>query len=199
MATQFIRSIAFVSLFLFFPSSRAQAQTDVPRIETGVQFVGLSLPQPIGEGAPGIGVRFGYNLSNYIGLEAELNHFSGGTKLTPNFGETEGLFGLKAGYGFKRGGIFAKFRPGFIHFPKDGAAAGRGLTKRDYFALDVGIVAEHYWRNHTYFRFDAGDTIISYGGERYIDTFGKIVPLHTTSNFQVSVGVGNWFHPSQTR
>jgi hypothetical protein len=167
MTTQFIRSIAFVSLYWFFPSSRAQAQTDVP--------------------------RFGYNLSNYFGLEAELNHFPGGTKLTPNFGETEGLFGLKAGYGFKRGGIFAKFRPGFIHFPKDSAAAGRGLIKRDYFALDVGIVAEHYWRNHTYFRFDTGDTIISYGGERYIDTFGKIVPLHTTNNFQVSVGVGIYF------
>lgn len=193
MTTRFIRTFALAALFLVGPAPSAHAQMDVPRIETGVQFVGLRLPQPIGEGAAGVGARFGYNFSNHFGLDAELNHFPGGTKLASNFGETEGLFGFKAGYGFKEGGIFAKVRPGFIHFPKDSAAVGRGLLIRDYFALDVGVVAERYWRNHTYFRFDAGDTIISYGGERYIDTFGRIVPLHTTHNFQFSIGVGLHF------
>jgi hypothetical protein len=192
MATRFIRSIAFLSLFWFFPASPAQAQSDVPRIEAGVQFLGLRLSQPIGEGAAGVGARFGCNFSNHFGLEAEINHFPGGTKLASNFGETQALFGLKAGYARKENGIFAKVRPGFIHFPQDSAAAGRGLLKRDYFALDVGAVAEHYWGNHTYVRFDAGDTIISYGGERYLDTFGRMVSLHARNNFQFSIGFG--FH-----
>jgi hypothetical protein len=192
MITRFMRSIAFVSLLWLFPASPAQAQFDAPRIEVGVHFVGLRLSPPIAEGASGVGARFGYNLSNHFGLEAEVNHFPGGTKRAPNFGETQGLFGLKAGYASQEGGIFAKVRPGFIHFPQDSAAAGRGLIKRDYFALDVGVVAERYWRNHTYVRFDAGDTIISYGGERYLDTFGQIVPLHARNNFQFSIGFG--FH-----
>ena len=59
--------------------------------------------------------------------------------------------------------------------------------------MDVGIVAECYLKNHLYARFDAGDTIISYAGERYTDTFGRIVPLHTTDNFQFSIGFGVHF------
>jgi hypothetical protein len=193
MTTALYRALAFAAFFLLLLNFPVQAQIDVPRIETGVQFVGLRLPQPIGESAAGVGARFGYNISNHFGLEAEVNHFPGGTKLAPNFGETQGLFGLKAGYGTKEGGVFAKVRPGFIHFPQDSAAVGRGLVKRDYFALDVGIIAERYWRNHLYLRFDAGDTIISYNGERYIDTFGRVVPLHTTNNFQFSIGFGVHF------
>ena len=64
------------------------------------------------------------------------------------------------------------------------------MATRDYLALDIGLVAERYWANHIYARFDAGDTIISYGGEHYIDTFGRIVPLHSTNNLQISIGVG---------
>lgn len=186
-------AVAFLVLLSMFSAPALHAQMELPRIETGVHFVGLKLPNPIGESAAGIGGRFGYNFSNHFGLEAELNHFPGGTKRASNFGETEGLFGLKVGIGRSYGGIFAKARPGFIHFPKDSATAGRGLIKRDYFALDLGIVAERYWRNHTYIRFDAGDTIISYGGERYSDPFGGIVRLGTTHNFQFSFGVGLYF------
>ena len=100
---------------------------------------------------------------------------------------------MKAGIGRRYGGIFAKVRPGFIHFPQDSAAAGRGLIQRNYFALDLGIVAERYWSNHIYARFDAGDTIISYGGERYVDPFGGTTRLGTTHNFQFSFGVGLHF------
>jgi hypothetical protein len=193
MKTSSVRTLVFAASLSLLLALPVHAQTDVPRIEAGVQFVGLSLPQPIGEAAAGVGARFGYNFSNHFGLEAEVNHFPGGTKLASNFGETQGLFGLKAGFGARQGGIFAKIRPGFIHFPQDSAAVGRGLLNRDYFAVDVGIVAERYWKNHLYARFDAGNAIISYAGERYTDTSGRIVPLHTTNNFQFSIGFGVHF------
>ena len=186
----FVRIVALAISLQFSIVIGASAQTEVPTIETDLHFVALKLPDPVGEGAAGIGGRFGYNLSNHLGIEAELNHFPGGTPSNPNFGETEGLFGIKAGFGRRYGGIFGKVRPGFIHFPKDGVAVLRGLRAQNYFAIDLGVVAERYWGNHAYFRFDAGDTVISYGGERYVDPFGRIVRLHTTNNLQLSVGLG---------
>jgi len=186
----FILDMALTTLLLSFFSLGTYGQMEVPKIETGLHCVTMKLPDPIGEGAVGVGGRFGRNLSNYFGLEAELNHFPGGTPSNPNFGETEGLFGIKAGIGKRDGGIFGKVRPGFIHFPKDSAAVNRGLRNQNYFAVDLGVVAERYWGNHAYFRFDAGDTVISYGGERYLDAFGRVVPLGTTNNLQIAVGFG---------
>jgi outer membrane protein with beta-barrel domain len=187
------RILGLTALALLVSDPGANAQLTVPRIEAGVQFVELKLPNPIGEHAPGIGARFAYNLSNYFGLDAEVNHFPGGSKLNSNFGESQGLFGLKAGYGGSYGGIYAKVRPGFMHFARDSATVGRGLKNQDYFAVDLGVVAERYWRNHTYLRFDAGDTIISYGGERYINLTGTPVILNARHNPQFSIGVGLHF------
>jgi hypothetical protein len=185
-----------VSIFvaiLFFPVYSANAQTTVPRFQFGTQFTALRLPSPIGESAAGLGGHFGYNISNYFGVEADVNHFPGGNLKAPDFGETQGLFGLKAGYGGRYGGIFAKVRPGFIHFAQNSATVGRGLKQQDYFSMDVGIVAERYFQNHVYLRFDAGDTIIAYGGEHYLNTTGTIIPLQTTHNFQATIGVGLHF------
>jgi hypothetical protein len=187
------RSIGLTTFALLLSVPHANAQLTVPRIEAGVQFVALKLPNPIGEHAPGIGARFGYNVSNYFGLDAEVNHFPGGTKQNSNLGESQGLFGLKAGYGGSYGGIYAKVRPGFMHFARDSATVGRGLKNQGYFAVDLGVVAERYWRNHTYLRFDAGDTIISYGGERYLNLTGTPVTLNATHNPQFSLGVGLHF------
>jgi hypothetical protein len=187
-----IYTLLILQLLLFGPD--AKAQTEIPRIETGVQFTALQLPEPINEGAPGLGGRFTYNLSNHFGLEAEVNHFPGGTKLVPNFGETEGLFGLRAGFAIPKGGMFLKARPGFIHFSETSDVHGRGLNQLDHFALDLGFVGIRYFSNHTYLRFDAGDTIITYGNERLLDPVnGRISRLSTVHNPQISIGVGIHF------
>jgi len=169
------------------------AQTAVQRIEVGTQFTLLRLPDPIGESAAGFGGRFGYNFSNYLGAEAEVNHFPGGNVRSPDFGETQAFFGIKAGYGGKYGGIFAKVRPGIIHFSEESAAVSRGLRRQDYFSADLGIVAERYFQNHIYLRFDAGDTVIAYGGEHYLNSVGTTARLSTTHNFQASFGIGLHF------
>jgi hypothetical protein len=183
--------IIAVTAGFVFPRN-ARAQSDIPRFEGGLIFTALRLPDPIGEGAAGVGGRFGHNVNNYFGLEAEVNHFPGGTRKAADFGETEGLFGVKAGYGNHYGGLFFKARPGFIHFPGTSATAGRGLSE-NYFALDIGGVLERYWRNHTYFRFDFGDTIIAYGNTRYLDTSGNSIVLGTVHNPQISLGFGVHF------
>lgn len=184
-----------VGAILLVACTNATAQTgNVPRFETGVHFTGLKLPSPIGEAPAGLGGRFGYNFSNHFGVEAEVNHFPGGRR-GGDFGETQALFGLKAGIASEYGGIFAKVRPGFIHFPAEGALRGRGLTQPDNFALDVGFVAERYFANHTYIRLDAGDTIIAYGKNRILNPVvgGGLVSPGTTHNFQFSFGVGIHF------
>jgi len=172
------------------PQPQEKAGEAYPRIETGLVFTVLRLPQPIGEGAGGIGGRFGYNFSHDAGIEAEVNHFPGRSQ----FGETQGFFGLKLGFAENGGGFFVKARPGFIHFPSGGDLQARGLTQLNHFALDLGVVAERYFSNHTYIRLDLGDTIISYGGARILNPLnGRITPLGTIHNFQLSFGVGVYF------
>jgi hypothetical protein len=186
---------AFAATISLLSATAARAQTDIPRIEAGIHFTEFRLRAPIAEGAAGIGARFGWNLSNHLGFEGEVNHFPGSTgpRGTPDFHETEGLFGAKVGFGTKYGGIFGKVRPGFLHFPKDSAAAQRGLMRQDYFALDLGVVAERYFANHAYLRLDAGDTIVSYRNESFLDAFGSTTRLGTSHNFQLSLGVGVHF------
>jgi hypothetical protein len=128
----------------------------------------------------GFGGRFGYNLTNNLALEGELNFipkansfnqpdaFSDGRSL-------EGLFGLKAGKRFKKVGVFGKARPGFLYATKgDLQGNPRALcpavfpppvgcfetTSKNSFAFDLGGVVELYPTKRTIIRFDVGDTII---------------------------------------
>ena len=117
------------------------------------------------------------NLTKALAVEGELNWFpSSGFDDVRMF---QGQFGVKAGWRFKRFGLFGKVRPGFIH------------TKRDFqscfiqpicppnqvctpvfstfcsffpiggagFSLDVGGVAELYPSKRVVVRLDIGDTI----------------------------------------
>jgi Outer membrane protein beta-barrel domain len=179
----------FVVCLSLLAAARGRAQAFPPRFEAGVQFTGLHLVD-VGEGAAGLGGRFGVNLTKYIAVEAEFNHFP---KASSDFGEDEGLFGVKLGVRNEFGGVFLKARPGFVHFPSDGAVRGRGLSNPTEFAFDFGLVAEKYVGNHFLMRFDAGDTVLAYGGQHLLDVSrpgGQLVSLGTTNNFQVSVGVG---------
>ena len=118
------------------------------------------------------------NLTNALAIEGELNYFP--SSGFDNIRMFQGQFGVKAGWRFKRFGLFGKVRPGFIH------------TKRDFqpicvlqpicppnqvcaqifppfcspipiadagFSLDVGGVAELYPSKRLVVRLDVGDTI----------------------------------------
>lgn len=215
---RWIALTAVMALTPFMPTL-VHAQTGDHKFEVGGQFSLLSVQTHAATGTTvttkrktvtGIGGRFGYNFSSYVGIEAETNFFwqdreiEGGKKLA-------GLFGLRAGKRFDRFGVFAKGRPGFIRFEKGDYRLGTGgcptvfpppigcfrSVARTYFAFDVGGVVEFYPSRRTIIRLDAGDTIIRFGDRKVAassDVFAVpvvfAVPARTTHNFQGSIGFG---------
>lgn len=229
------------AIFFLSLNGHADAQTDESlKVELGGQFSVLNAsnghasdtrvlpciipPCPVAtftseeaKTEPGFGARIGYNLTENFALEAEGNffpherEFGGGRK-------SQALFGVKAGKRFEQVGVFAKARPGFVHFsegdlqprrnggcilvfpPPAGCFEGTGRT---HFAFDVGGVFEYYPSRRTLIRFDAGDTIIRLGEHRVPIVINSnpvsgaprqavavIAPSETTHNFQGSVGFG---------
>jgi hypothetical protein len=158
-----------------------------PKFEAGPLFTGLRL-DTMGEAAAGLGGRFTYNRFEHLAFEAEAGHFP--ENPSGNFGETEALFGVKAGTRFDQLGIFAKLRPGFIYF--GGGDAAERMSDRLHFACDLGVVFEYYPSSRSMLRADFDDTIIPFGGTRFISPVGtpagpRIVRLGTTHNFQTSL------------
>ena len=111
---------ALIAIFLFAGSERVFAQSEISKIEVGVQFSTIRLGE-MSITEPGFGGRFTYNVNKHVAVEAEGNFFPRAVK--DSFGETlqggrktEGLFGVKLGARAKRIGVFGKVRPGFVRF-----------------------------------------------------------------------------------
>jgi hypothetical protein len=220
----------FILLLL---NSPALAQQAVPRFEIGAQFSLLSLQRPsqiVGNGIdpccdrivpgvgrrtePGVGVRFTFNLTANIALEAEGNLFprKEANGSMPGGRIFQGQFGLKAGRRFRRLGIFGKVRPGFVGFTEVNKlistftigpsgplnqvfTVGRfGIGKDVYFSTDLGGVVEFYPSRRSVARFDIGDTIIRYGTFRQAGSILSRAIIErspeTKHNLQFSAGVG---------
>jgi hypothetical protein len=209
---------ATIILLLACGQHDARAQSDeLQKFEVGAQFSSLSINKG-GETRTeaGFGGRFTYNVTENFALEAEGNFFPRNDRLfafRTGGRAVEGLFGVKMGKRYKRFGIFAKARPGFISFSRglteftptgltnDPFAAFDVRIKRlTHFAADIGGVLEFYPTRRVFTRIDVGDTIIRYG-QTTVTTFagtpgGPFVPFpltipgDTTHNFQFSAGVG---------
>lgn len=209
----FTLNAAVLFLLLSGPSARAQEQ-DVPRFEIGVQYSSLSVNIPgfFGggtENAVGVGGRVTYNLNRYFAVEAEGNlspsdvpqsYVTGGAS-------QQMQFGAKVGRRFRRFGLFAKARPGFVSFgetltPVPFQSGGFNTftfqrERKTHFSMDVGGVLEFYPTRRTLVRFDAGDTIIRYGGHPEVEPFPILAGPSITNagsetrhNFQFTAGVG---------
>lgn len=118
--------------------------------------------------------------------------------------KTQLLAGAKYGYRGKRFGVFGKVRPGFIRFnafesirfqwvvPSPGGGQPKdiliGVSEKPatFFNIDVGGVFEYYPTKRTVIRFDMGDTIIRFQGQKPKD----INPSFTRHNLQMSLGFG---------
>jgi hypothetical protein len=200
-----------LALLVSADSASAQEQ-DAPKLEIGVQYSSLSINLPgFGgtEHAPGVGARVTYNLNDYFAVEAEGNIFPSVTQsdYTTGGDPQQMQFGVKAGKRWKRFGLFAKARPGFVSFgdtltPVEVQSGGVNLFRFDrerktHFSTDVGGVLEFYPSRRMLVRFDAGDTIIRYGEHRELQnsfpsgatTIGS-APSKTEHNFQFTAGVG---------
>ena len=214
-------SAAFVlGLLACAPAARAQ-EADAPKVEIGVQYTSLSINLPGFRGtenAPGVGARVTYNLTDYFAVEAEGNIFPSGTQTghyVTGGAAQQAQFGAKVGRRFRRFGVFAKARPGFVSFGETftptlvesgGATVVRfDRERKTHFSMDVGGVLEFYPTRRVLVRFDAGDTIIRYGEHAEIVPVplvpGEPIPgagvgqvaAQTMHSFQFSAGVGYRF------
>jgi len=185
MLKRFIWALTAAGL-LGFAGREARGQSAAPRVEVGGQLSIIDLRDNIGEKPLGVGGRAAYNFTKYLALDAQVDYYP--QNPSGNFGQTVGVFGLKAGVRAEKLGLFAKARPGFIHFGGDFFAA-RIRDHRTQFALDLGGVLEFYPSRHTVVRIDVGDTLVTFGGAA-INTGGGIVRLGTTHNLQTSLGFG---------
>lgn len=216
--------LALVFLVLIFGAmGDALGQSTARKLEVGAQFTSLTLFPPPSDGIdfgnstePGVGARVTYNLTDRIAIESELNFFPN-RNVFRLYGEgraIQGQFGVKAGKRFRRFGLFAKARPGFlsigdVFFFEPGASPpGSGFTnariaRRTHFTTDVGAVLEFYPSGRTMVRFDAGDTIVRYGRTFEPIDFNPAhlttVPARIKHNFQFTAGVGFRFKDSSPR
>ena len=195
----------------------AQDLNKPSKIELGVEFTTLTVGPPSSSfrlefaalpsshSEPGIGGRFTLNLTKYLALESEGNFFP--RRLSNEGHVLQAQFGVKAGHRFKRIGIFAKARPGFVSFGNVATEEGTqtvGLPplqftvarivpkRRLFFAMDIGGVAEFYLSRRIFVRVDGGDTIIRYGKGLFYDLDENTPqsPAVTKHNFQFTAGVG---------
>jgi hypothetical protein len=192
---------AILIVCLLFPV--AAAAQDKSRFEVGGLFTYVFLEKigssdyKAGTGAGGFGGRFVYSVLPYLDIDADLIvHPNGGVSGT----RLQGLFGVKMGKRFSRVGLFAKARPGFLYFSKDpfGATEAGSTPFNTNWAssldasMDLGGVVEFYSRRGPIFRFDLGDTIVSYESRNVVTS--QLEPPRsaggfTTHNRQWSLGV----------
>ena len=165
----------------------------------------------------GGGGRTVYNLNRFWSVEAEINVFPEqsvfhqhadavccGVGTVIDGLMVEGLAGTKIGVRGRKIGVYAKVRPGFLHFSRtlgDCTRVSVGLQcrfdrARTDFVIDVGGVLETYVSHRWFMRVDLGDIIQFFPGLNP-DLRGQGLPFSAFDiraqkyhNFQFSAGTG---------
>ena len=112
---------------LCFTVSGQSNDKEPAKIEAGIHFSSFTTgprdpqifaPNDHARSEAGAGARFGYNLTRYLALEAEVNFFPNENQATFVSGGNllQGQFGAKVGKRWDKVGLFAKGRPGFLNF-----------------------------------------------------------------------------------
>ncbi|HKV41385.1 MAG TPA: outer membrane beta-barrel protein [Blastocatellia bacterium] len=174
-----------ICALLLAGSVETRAQSSSPKIDIGGQFSFMHFPA-LGSNDAGLGGRITYNVNDEIGIEAEVNVFPTDKMGIGQMGRKEEvLAGAKIGFRSKSAGIFAKIRPGFVHFSRDPDGFQDAHTD---FAVDFGSVIELYPSSRTVVRFDIGDTAVRFPAFNSI--FVGQTPSFWGNNLQISAGVG---------
>lgn len=184
--------ILFTLLFITLAAhgaARAQSRTEGHRFEAGAVLTALDMRDATRSKPGGVGVRFGYNFHEYAAFDAELVHYP--ENPSGNFGETQGLLGVKAGKRFGKVpvGLFVKARPGFVKLGNDVTGYNPAYDPTR-FALDLGGVLEIYPSERTIVRYDHGVTLINFGDAAINSATQPPRRLGTTYNRQISLGFG---------
>lgn len=203
---------------LFMAHSAAFSQSEeVPKFEVAAEFSTFEREGffPTRRTEPGIGGRFTYNLNRIFSIETAGYFFPKDCGFScQNPGRmAEVVGGVKVGKRFDRWGIFAKARPGIVHFTSEfgGFVTCLSLTcpiqiepfheTRTHFAMDLGGVVEFYPSKRIVTRFDVGDTIVRFNRQtadglvfnpmtNRFDPFLFVLPERTRHHFQFVTSVG---------
>jgi hypothetical protein len=188
MEGTFMRIFCLLFALGLATSISSLGQAENKPFEVGAHFTGLHL-NTLGERAAGIGGRSSYELTRgklIIAPEIEFNYFP--QNPDGNFGESELLTGVKAGFKAKSVGFFVKVRPGMVHF---GGAdfKSRNNGSRTNLACDVGAILEYPASGRVSIRVDLGDTLIHFSAPVF--TGQSTVPTSPgrPHNFQGGVGI----------
>jgi hypothetical protein len=190
--SSFVRTLSSIAIVLLLVgSSSAQDQDKTPKYEIGLHYAALNVTEKSDKDS-GIGVRFSYNLNDYLGVEAEATGFPQ-TREGGGNNETQGLFGVRVGKRDKRYGIFAKARPGFTRFYLLGITPGPNAFEQGHtrLAVDVGGIFEYYPTRNTAVRVDVGDTMVHFKtGDFFYRRLDEpmFVQRKLSHNLQVNVG-----------
>jgi len=169
------------------------------RVEIGAQGTSLLLSDPVSgkDERGGFGTRITYNFSPILSLDAEGDFLPSKSPTEPQRGGRAFavLAGPKAGWRFKKVGLFVEARPGIINFSSAQSIttgiAPNGIpfitiypgAHRTDLALDLGAVFEVNPSRRTTFRLDFGEMLVRYKEHFY--------PVPTTpSTIDVSGVVG---------
>ena len=208
MRTRLISIVIAVLLLVCLQDSDVYAQSESPRWEAGVQMTALryngsgytfgSQASLVNGGQRttdvGIGGRISFNAARWLVLESELNLFPREFATSQN--RTQALFGVKTGRRFGKVGLFAKVRPGVMHFGAGqirlSSSPGDILRVPDktVFALDVGGVMEINHSRRVFTRLDFGDTMLRTTDRVTTNgsTFTEV--SRVKHGFQFSAGIG---------
>jgi hypothetical protein len=205
---------ALMLALLVFNGGASAQERDAPKAEIGIQYSSLSVNLPgFGgtENAVGVGGRVTYNLTDYFAVEAEGNLFPSDLRrdYTTGGASQQMQFGAKVGRRFRRFGLFAKARPGFVAFNNVAEVSGYDSftfagqtyffpnfrqTSKTYFSMDLGGVLEFYPSKRILTRFDVGDTMIRYPERDNPSSFTIAppprLPAELRHNLQVTAGIG---------
>lgn len=186
------RALGLVAIsILLVCASTTQAQEKTPKYEVGIHYAALNVTEKSDKDS-GVGVRFTYNVNDYLGLEAETTQFQQ-TREGGGNNETQALFGGRVGWRNKRYGVFAKVRPGLTRFYLLGTTPGPNVFEQGHnrFAVDVGGVFEYYLHRHAAIRVDVGDTMVRFKpGDFFYQRLDEpmFVQRKLSHNFQLNVG-----------
>ena len=183
-------SLVAISISLLCVST-ARAQEKNPKYEVGIHYSALNVSEKSDKDS-GVGVRFTYNLNDYVGLEAETTQFQQ-TREGGGDNEIQGFFGVRAGKRTKHYGLFAKVWPGLTRFYLLGTTPGPNSFEQGHtrFTADVGGVFEYYPHRHAAIRVDVGDTMVRFKtGDFFYQRLDEpmFVQRKLSHNLQVIVG-----------
>ena len=179
-------SVFLTTCFFIILSSQGLAQTALPKIEAGAFLSYVNMSESAGEGPLGFGGRFTYNFNRYLAFDTDAAYYP--QNPSGNFGQALVSAGVKAGVRSDKIGIFAKARPGVMHFGGR-AFRARHNGSRDYFSFDVGGVLEYYSNSHVLLRLDISDTIVDFGDDLFNRGFPVSERPGISHNRQMSLGV----------